>query len=125
MSSPAFEELELDSREPNTSGDLVKRVRLFHGWTQEGFAALFDVSRRTIIRWEERGTFFPDPALDAFNHHAKVWRAILVRFEAAAAYRLTEEGVVDLITDAENARLDPVTFALRGALAALEKKRHT
>ncbi len=123
--SSAFEELELDSREPNTSGDLVKRVRLFHGWTQEGLAALFNVSRRTILRWEERGTFFHDPALDVHNEHAKVWRALLVRFEAAAAYRLTEEGAVEVISEAENARLDPVTFALRGALAALEKKRHT
>lgn len=122
--STTFEELELDSREPNTSGDLVRRVRLFHGWTQEAFAALFDVSRRTIIRWEERGTYFADPALDPHNHHASVWRAIHVRYEAAAAYRLTEEGVVELISEGENGRLDPVTLAMRGALAALEKKRH-
>lgn len=123
--SPTLEDLELDSREPNTPGDLVRRVRLFHGWTQEGFAALFNVSRRTIIRWEERGTFFHDPALDIHNHHARVWRSILVRYEAAKAYRLTDDGVVDLISECENARLDPVTFALRGALDALAKKRHT
>lgn len=120
---PTFEELELDSREPNTEGDLIRRVRLFHGWTQEGFAALFDVSRRTIIRWEERGTYFADPALDAMNHHAKVWREIHVRFAAAARYRLTDEGAVAIISEGETGRLDPVTLATRGALAALDRKR--
>lgn len=118
-----FEDLELDSREANTPADLVRRVRLFHGWTQEGFAELFRVSRRTIIRWEERGTYFADPALDLWSRQAKVWREIHVRFEAASQYRLTEEGVVEILTEGQEGRLDPVTLATRGALAALERKR--
>lgn len=111
--------------EPNTDGDLIRRVRLFHGWTQDGFAALFRVSRRTIIRWEERGAFFADPDLDAWHYPGKVWRQIHRKFEAAARHRLTDDGVVEVITEAENNRLDPVTLATRGALDALERKRHT
>jgi len=118
-------DIELDASEPNTPADLVKRVRLFHGWTQDGFAALFNVSRRTIIRWEERGTYFPDPGLHAWSHAGRIWSQIHARFEAAARYRLTDDGVVELLTEAENARLDPVTLATRGALTALDqRKRH-
>lgn len=111
--------------EPNTAGELIRRVRLFHGWTQDGYAALFRVSRRTIIRWEERGAFFADPELDAWHYPGKIWRQIHARFEAAARYRLTPDGVVEVIGAAEGARLDPVTLATRGALEALERKRHT
>lgn len=120
---PTYEDLELDAREPNTSADLVRRVRLFHGWSQVAFAAVFNVSPRTIKRWEQRGTYFPDPALDAVNHAARIWRELHVRFEAAAQYRLTEEGVVEILSEGQPGRLDPVTLATRGALAALDRKR--
>lgn len=110
---------------PNTDGALIRRVRLFHGWTQDGFAALFNVSRRTIIRWEERGAFFPDAQLMPEISAARVWSQIHARFEAAARYRLTDDGVVEVISAAESGRLDPVTLATRGALEALERKRHS
>lgn len=111
--------------EPNTPGPLIRRVRLFHGWTQDGYAALFRVSRRTIIRWEERGAFFADPDLDAWHYPGKIWRQIHAKFLAAARHRLTDEGVVEVISEAEGNRLDPVTLATRGALEALERKRGT
>ena len=116
-------DIDFDAREPNASADLIRRVRLFHGWTQEGFAALFNVSGRTIIRWEQRGTFFPDPDLYTWSAPGRIWKQILARFEAAARYWLTEDGVVEVVTEAENGRLDPVTLATRGALAALDRKR--
>lgn len=116
-------DLDFDALEPNTPPELVRSVRLFHGWTQEGFAALFNVSGRTIIRWEQRGTFFPDPDLHTWSAPGRIWKQILARFEAAARYRLTEDGVVEAITEAENGRLDPVTLATRGALSALARKR--
>jgi len=37
----------------------IRRLRLLHGLRQEGLAACFQVSERTVIRWEERGI---DPA---------------------------------------------------------------
>lgn len=121
--SSAADELLQDLGPTNTPGDLIRRVRLFHGWTQDGFAALFNVSRRTIIRWEERGTYFTDPDLEPDITAGVVWRQIHARFQAAARYRITPEGVTDIISEAENGRLDPVTLAMRGALAALDRKR--
>jgi transcriptional regulator with XRE-family HTH domain len=118
-------DIDVEAREPNVSGDLIRRVRLFHGWTQDGLASLFNVSRRTIIRWEERGTYFSDPDLEPLIAAGRFWRQIHARFEAAARHRLTDDGVVELITEAEIGRLDPVTLATRGALAALDRKRHT
>jgi DNA-binding transcriptional regulator YiaG len=73
---PTFAALELDSRAPNVDAGEIRRCRAFHGWTQEGFAALFNVSRRTIIRWELRGAHFGDPMLEPFDQHARVWGLI-------------------------------------------------
>lgn len=109
----------------NTPAARIRQVRLFHGWTQEGFAVLFRVSRRTVLRWEERGTHFADPDLFPDDYHARCWSTLCKRFDAAARHRLTADGVVEIITsEAENSRLDGVTFATRGALDALAKKRH-
>jgi DNA-binding XRE family transcriptional regulator len=47
-----------EAEPPRVSGDLIRLVRLFHGRDQEEFAKCFQVSRRTVIRWEQRGNCF-------------------------------------------------------------------
>lgn len=42
-------------------GDLIRRIRLAHGWTQEAFAEQLGVDPRSVQRWEREGVI-PRPA---------------------------------------------------------------
>jgi hypothetical protein len=68
-------------------GDLVRAVRLFHALDQAGLAESFQVSVRTVIRWEQRGI---DPELLPVDQGAKQpkWRKLLILW-MLARYRRT------------------------------------
>jgi hypothetical protein len=56
----------------------IHAVRLFHRLSVEGLAICFDVTPRTVFRWEERGV---DPALlePGWRRELLLW--LLERFE--------------------------------------------
>jgi len=68
-------------------GELVRAVRLFHALDQAGLAKSFQVSVRTVIRWEQRGI---DPELLPVDQGAKQpkWRKLLILW-LLARYRRT------------------------------------
>lgn len=65
----------------------MRAVRLFHAQDQAGMAHTFNVSVRTVIRWEQRGVI---PALLPIDRASKQpkWREKLL-FWMLARYRLT------------------------------------
>lgn len=69
--------------------DLIRAIRRFHGLDQLALAEAFQVSPRTIIRWEKRGTH---PDLLPVDVRARIpeWRKELLiwmrrRYEATAS----------------------------------------
>lgn len=64
---------------------LIRAVREFHRLDQQGFAAVFDVCRRTVIRWEQRGHYF---SAWHWNTRGNTWKDLLARYQAAESLRI-------------------------------------
>ena len=66
----------------------IRRVRIFHGFSRLDFAEVFQVSERTVFRWERDGVDPDSLALDPAARSGPEWRRnymkwLLERFEAA------------------------------------------
>jgi hypothetical protein len=65
---------------------LIRAVREFHGLSQEGFGLCLFACRRTVIRWEKRGTAF---SAWTWNARGRNWTELLARYQAAESLRVT------------------------------------
>lgn len=67
----------------------IRRVRALLGEHQAKFGARFDVCRRTVIRWEQRGAEFQSwqrwSSANATKSEKEIWEATVQTAEAMAA----------------------------------------
>lgn len=67
----------------------IRRVRVLLGEHQAKFGARFDVCRRTVIRWEQRGAEFQSwqrwSSANATKSEREIWEATVQTAEAMAA----------------------------------------
>lgn len=68
------------------AADLIRCVRIFHALDQEAFGKCFQVSRRTVIRWEKGGNSFID---DEKEFRSQLWVWMLDRYYAATKTGVT------------------------------------
>jgi transcriptional regulator with XRE-family HTH domain len=69
--------------------DTIRGMRIFHRLSREGLATLFQVSPRTVYRWEEKGAVPNALPLEELAKVDREWRRKLLiwmveRYEAAA-----------------------------------------
>jgi transcriptional regulator with XRE-family HTH domain len=99
---------------------LLMNCRMALGLTQQQFADIFGCTKRTVIRWEERGTVLLAPALEALARAVYPVRPDLAAQVAAAGETtLAQLGIPSVAASGHMAISGPIESIVRAAAEAM------
>jgi transcriptional regulator with XRE-family HTH domain len=107
-------------RMTGASHTLLIHCRLALGLSQQEFAALVGVTKRTLMRWEERGTVLLPPQATALARALNGVRPDLaVQVAASVGATLPKLGVVPAADSSPTTISDPVDSVVRAAASVM------